>query len=110
MRRGVMLLRTRRRYTPEFKQHVVQCSLESADSQTVIAARFDVPTSVLERWRREHVSTHEKDQKPLPNRGASKSLADLERENRQLRKQLARKELEVEILKKAEEYFAKGMK
>ncbi|ALM54471.1 transposase [Halomonas huangheensis] len=56
------------------------------------------------------MSTHEKDQKPLPNRGASKSLADLERENRQLRKQLARKELEVEILKKAEEYFAKGMK
>lgn len=105
-----MLLRTRPRYTPELKRHVVQCSLESADSQAVIAARFDVPTCVLERWRREFVSTHKKDRKPVPNQGPSKSLADLERENRQLRKQLERKELEIDILKKAEEYFAKGMK
>ncbi|GEN26351.1 hypothetical protein HCU01_43000 [Halomonas cupida] len=56
------------------------------------------------------MSTHKKDQKPVPNQGASKSLADLERENRQLRKQLERKELEIDILKKAEEYFARHTK
>ncbi|MDN3526718.1 transposase, partial [Halomonas sabkhae] len=101
---------TRRRYTPEFKRHVVQCSLETADSQAAIAAKFDVPVSVLERWRRNHVSTTKQSKKPVPNQGPTKSQRDLERENRKLRKQLERKELEVEILKKAEEYFAKGLK
>ncbi|WP_146951057.1 transposase [Halomonas cupida] len=105
-----MLLRTRRRYTSEYKLHVVRYSLESTAPQAVIAAEFDVPVSVLGRWRREYVSTHKKDQKPVPNQGASKSLADLERENRQLRKQLERKELEIDILKKAEEYFARHTK
>lgn len=105
-----MILRKRRQYTPEFKRHVVQCSLETTGSQAAIAAQFDVPASVLVRWRREYVSTRKKDQQSVPNQGPSKSQADLERENRQLRKQLERKELEVEILKKAEEYFAKGKK
>lgn len=49
--------------------------------------------------------TRKESSKPIKNNGPSKSLKDLEAENKRLRKQLERAELENEILKKAKEFF-----
>ena len=46
----------------------------------------------------------------LENQGPDKSYADLLRENARLKKQLARAEMEAEILKKAKAYFDKKPK
>ncbi|AFT68774.1 Transposase IS3/IS911 [Alloalcanivorax dieselolei B5] len=48
--------------------------------------------------------------KPVRNAGPTKSLEELERENARLKKQLKRAEMERDILKKADEYFAKLQK
>ncbi|MFD2199040.1 IS3 family transposase, partial [Halomonas beimenensis] len=65
---------------------------------------------LLGRWRRELVTTDDRQPKGVPNAGPHKSQHELERENRRLKKRLERAELEVEILKKANEYFAKDPK
>ena len=48
-----------------------------------------------------------KEDKPVENVGPDKSLSQLERENKRLQKKLARVELELDILKKLEEYATK---
>ena len=105
-----MRLKTRRQFSLEFKRHVVQYSLESPDTLSNVAEQFGVHPKVLCRWRRELVTPDAHSPKAMSNTGASKSLSELERENRKLKQRLERAELEVEILKKATEYFAKSPK
>lgn len=105
-----MRLKTRRQYSLEFKRHVVQHSLESPESVARVARRFGLNPKMLCRWRRELVTTDDQQPKRVPNTGPHKSQRELERENRQLKKRLERAELEVEVLKKANEYFAKDPK
>jgi len=49
----------------------------------------------------------ERDPTAVPNEGPDKSSKELARENRRLKKKLERAELENDILKKANEHFAK---
>lgn len=105
-----MRLKTRRQYSLEFKRHVVQHSLESSESVAHVARRFGLNPNMLCRWRRELVTTDDQQPKTVPNAGPHKHQHELERENRRLKKRLERAELEVEILKKANEYFAKDPK
>ena len=105
-----MQIKRKRRFSLAFKHEVVQHSLETTGTQAAVASRYGIHPTLLCRWRRELVQHDEREAKPLENRGPERSDKELERENRRLKKQLERAELELEILKKAEEYFAKGPK
>lgn len=99
-----MRVQSRRYYSAQFKRKAAQASIASPETVAAVAARLDIPYSVLRRWRRE--LTQETDRKAaVRNAGPAKSLKQLESENRRLRKQLERTKLENDILKKATEYF-----
>ena len=70
-----------------------------------IAAELGVTLNVLSRWRREW--TMDKKDNPVKNEGPDKSIRQLEQENKRLQKKLDRAELELDILKKLEEYAIK---
>lgn len=102
-----MQVKERRRYSLEFKIKAVQTSIESPETLRAVADKLGVSRKTLEHWRAQMT----KRQVPLvTNRGPEKSYAELERENRRLRKQLERAELKNDILKKANEYFDKRPK
>jgi transposase len=46
--------KTRRQYSPEFKHRVIQESLESNDSVSVVARRYDLNANLLFKWRYLH--------------------------------------------------------
>ncbi|GEM_PF-1806643 len=100
----------RRTYSREFKLRAVEASLESAEPLSVIAARLAISKKLLSCWRSTLTKRTQTDPAPLKNRGPDKSVQVLERENRKLKKRLERAELENEILKKANEHFAKLQK
>lgn len=92
-------------YSEEFKRQAVQRSIDSPQTVREVADTFGISAKMLTRWRQE--LTMGKKPKPVQNEGPEKSLKELERENRELKKRLERSELENEILKKAKEYFDK---
>lgn len=99
-----MKVQTRRQYTLEYKQWAVQESINSPQTVSEVAARLGISRKTLESWRAKMT----KGKKPsVQNEGPEQSYAELERENRRLKKQLERSELKNEILKKANEYFDK---
>lgn len=99
-----MQVKERGRYSLEFKIRAVQTSINSPETVRSVADRLGVSPKTLEHWRAQMT----KKKVPLvTNNGPEKSYADLERENRRLRKQLERAELKNDILKKANEYFDK---
>lgn len=95
---------TRRSFTDEFKLAAVQESIDSPDTVKAVAARLGISPKLLAKWRSKLV-TRKESSKPIKNTGPSQSLKELEAENKRLRKQLERAELENEILKKAKEFF-----
>ena len=102
-----MKVRKNQRYSPEFKRSAVEGSLRSARSVREVAATLGVHPNMLSRWRCELTQREEDDPTAVPNEGPNKSSKELARENRRLKKKLERAELENEILKKANEHFAK---
>lgn len=99
-----MEVKPRRRYSLEFKVRAVQESIDSPETVRAVADKFGIDRKLLDRWRSEMT----KKKVPLvSNQGPEKSYAELERENRRLRKQLEKAELKNDILKKANEYFDK---
>ena len=105
-----MKFKTRRIYSREFKLQAVRESLDSHEPVMVIAARLGIHPDLLTRWRRTLTKRTDADPAPVENRGPEKSTKALERENRKLKKRLERAEVENEILKKANEHFAKLQK
>ena len=105
-----MQYRTKRRFSDAFKREAVEVSLSSPQTQTQIAANRGIRPNLLSRWRQEWIVGKSSSDKPVRNAGPTKSLAELERENVRLKKQLKRAEMERDILKKADEYFAKHRK
>ncbi|MFG6668557.1 transposase [Halomonas sp. HNIBRBA4712] len=93
------------RYTEAFIREAVQASLSSPQTQVSLAARFGVHPNTLSRWRKEWVMENNARGQALPNTGPEKSVQELEREVKRLKKQLKRAQLENDILKKADEYF-----
>ena len=90
--------RKRRLYTPEFKAEVVNLIETSDKSIAQIARELDLTDSAVRDW----VTKARQQRSP-----SEVEKADLEAENRELRKRVRELEMEREILKKATAFFVK---
>jgi transposase len=91
--------RARRSFTPEFKADIVERCRAGDRSIAQVARDFDLTETAVRAWvRQAEVDTGERDGLTTEER---QELAQLKRENRQLRE-------DVGILKRATVFFAKG--
>jgi transposase-like protein len=93
--------RTRRRFTAEFKAQAVQRLLESGKGLSEVATELGISPGQLSGWRNEHLAAGSAEALARQKAEAAE-LARLRRENKRL-------EEEVEILKKAAAFFARGI-
>ena len=92
----------RRRFTRQFKDDVIRLVAEHGYTQQAAADAVGVSVKTVGGWVRDarpDVTRQEPSEDAAP--------ADLVAENRELRRRLARAEMETDILKKATAYFAK---
>jgi len=90
----------RRRFSEDFKRDAVRLVVEEKYTVAAAAQAVGVSAKSLRDWHAEFA--------PEPAVcGENATLDELREENKRLRKQLKRAELEREILKKATAYFAK---
>ena len=93
--------RTRRRFTAEFKAEAVQRLLEGGRGLSEVATELGLSPGQLGAWRDEHLAAGSAE--ALAARKAEQAeLQRLKRENKRL-------EEEVEILRKAAAFFARGI-
>jgi transposase len=93
--------RTRRRFTAEFKVQAVRRLLDGGKGLTEVATELGLSPGQLSGWRSEHLAAGSAE--VLAARKAEQAeLQRLKRENKRL-------EEEVEILKKATAFFARGI-
>ena len=93
--------RTRRRFTAEFKAEAVQRLLEGGRGLSEVATELGLSPGQLSAWRNEHLAA-----------GSAEALARQKTEQaelQRLRRENKRLEEEVEILKKAAAFFARGI-
>ncbi len=93
--------RTRRRFTAEFKARAVERLLEGGKPLAEIATELGLSPGQLGTWRTEHLAAGSAEALALRKAGEAELLR-LKRENRRL-------EEEVEILRKAAAFFARGI-
>ncbi len=92
---------TRRRFTAEFKAQAVKRLLEGGKGLSEVATELGLSPGQLSGWRNEHLAAGSAE--ALAQRKAEQAeLQRLKRENKRL-------EEEVEILKKAAAFFARGI-
>jgi transposase-like protein len=92
--------RTRRRFTAEFKAQAVKRLLEDGKALAEVATELGLSPGQLSQWRTEHLAAGSAE--ALAARKAEQAeMLRLKRENKRL-------EEEVEILKKAAAFFARG--
>ena len=92
--------RKRRSFSSEFKQDAVDLIVKQGYSFKAAAEAVGVEVRTLRDW-------HEKFAPPAEPCADDATVEELKNENKRLRKQLQRAEMEREILKKATAYFAK---
>jgi transposase len=93
--------RTRRRFTAEYKAQAVQRLLESGKPLSEVATELGISCGQLSTWRTEHVAA-----------GSAAALAARKAEQaemQRLKRENKRLEEEVEILRKAAAFFARGI-
>lgn len=90
----------RRAYGPEFKQDAVDLVVKQGYSFRSAAEAVGVNITSLRNWHKRLYSAPEVS-------GETANSQELANENRRLRKELQRVEMERDILKKATAYFAK---
>jgi transposase len=95
-----------RKYTREYKAEAIKLAL-SSDSVTNTAKELGMPEATLHTWVKKSRKQGEQNYELPSGEKGSVNVSDILAENRELRKRLARAELEKEILKKAVTYFAK---
>ena len=106
-----MKVNRKRNHTTEFKLAAVQRSIDSPSTVNSVAQELGIHPKLLSRWRCELTrKTKKYEDAWVSNEGPQRSTAELERENRDLKRRLERAELEAEILKKAQQYFDKRLK
>ena len=93
--------RTRRRFTVEFKAEAVKRLLEGGKGLTEVATELGLSPGQLGAWRNEHLAAGSAEAL-APRKAEQAELQRLKRENRRL-------EEEVEILRKAAAFFARGI-
>jgi transposase len=91
--------RERARYTPEFKDEAVRLVIESGRPIAAVARELRIHDGTLGNWVAKYRDEHPVTEAPLSISERAR-LAELERENRQLR-------LDNEFLGKAAAFFAK---
>jgi len=87
-------------YPKDFQQDAVRLVTEEKYTFKAAALAVGVSEKSLRDWHKKHAPP------PVPC-GDSATVTELQAENKRLRKQLKRAELEREILKKATAYFAR---
>jgi transposase len=92
----------KQKYTPEFRAEAIKLVTEQGLSQEAAAKRLSIPSGTLGNWL-----TRERLPKKRNAVPGALSTAELEAENKQLRKELAEARMERDILKKATAYFAR---
>src|SRR5919199_3164642 len=93
--------RTQRRFTAEFKAEAVKRLLDGGRGLSEVATELGISPGQLSGWRNEHLAAGSAE--ALAARKAEQAeLQRLKRENRRL-------EEEVEILRKAAAFFARGV-
>ena len=93
--------RTRRRFTAEFKAQAVKRVTEGGKGLSEVATELGIGTGQLGRWRAEHLAA-----------GSAEALAARraeQAETQRLKREVKRLEEEVEILRKAAAFFARGI-
>ena len=97
--------KTKRKYTATYKRNAVQLSKER--NNVALAAReLGIGAQLIHRWKKE---LEDYEHNSFPGHGKAK-LTDEEREIASLKKELADKKLELEILKKAISIFSESDK
>jgi len=92
-------------YPPEFRGDVIAVARKGEQSIPQIARSFGISESCLHRWLR--IAEREESGQSGQSGRTFPPGADLEAENRELRKRTARLEQENEILRRATAYFAR---
>jgi len=93
--------RTRRRFTAEYKAQAVQRLLGGAKPLSDVATELGLSPGQLSAWRTEHLAA-----------GSAEALAARKAEQAatlRLKREVKRLEEEVEILRKAAAFFARGI-
>lgn len=93
------------RYTQEFKTEAIALAIKSHRSHQEIALDLGINPSTFRNWMSEELMT----EKPK-SRNTKKTQAELEKELHAMKKELAFRQEEIDILKKAAAYFAKNQK
>lgn len=91
----------RKRYTDELKTEALKMVIEQGMSQQEVGELLGIPKGTVGNW----VAKSKKGMMQLAS--GTPSVSDVIAENRRLRKELAKSQMEKEILKKAAAYFAK---
>lgn len=101
----------RRSFSEDFKRKAVDQSFETPETVQAVAGKLGIHPVLLSRWRTQMAPRREDPESKLDEvETPQRSNTSLERENKRLKKQLDRARMEVEILKKAREHFAKRQK
>jgi len=97
----------KRQYTEEFKAEAVRLAASVGGHEA--ARRLGVPVATLGNWSRRRRALSDGRATPAPvDTPARRPVSELEAENSRLRRELAEAKLDVEILRKATAYFARG--
>lgn len=92
------------KYTPEFKREAVRMMTEQSLSVPEVSKRLGVTENQLYTWRKK---ARLEGATAFPGSG---HLTPIEQENRRLKAEIKRLEMERDILKKASAFFASQMK
>ena len=90
--------RTRRRFTAEFEAQAVRRLLDGGKGLGEVATELGLNPGQLSAWRNEHLAA-----------GSAEALAARKAELQRLKRENKRLEEEVEILRKAAAFFARGI-
>lgn len=90
-------------YTPEYRAEAIKLVLEQGLSVAEAATRLNMNHGTLAYW----ATQARKGVKLASSVAGAQSPAELEAENKRLRKELAEARMERDILKKATAYFAR---
>jgi len=98
----------KRQYTQEFKAEAVRLAASVGGHEA--ARRLGVPVATLGNWSRRGVAATDRGGAAVPptEAPARRPVSELEAENSRLRRELADAKLDVEVLRKATAYFARG--
>lgn len=96
--------RKRKRYGDEFKTEVVKEALQENAKDAEVAARHEISPGTLCEWKHAFLNGEfkTKEEKKL-----QKQMEELQEQNRTLLQTLGKKDLEIELLKKKEEFIKK---